>query len=162
MSLKRRLKAFWWGIRNFPRNVAHVIRWLPILWRDRDWDWTYLMRIYEFKLRNMSKCFKKYGHHVNSDRDAKQVLIAAELCKRLYKDEYADWMWDEIHQLEGEFVFEPTGHGTSRLTHPYSKISKEEAFRRGNIAMKHEQMMRKQDIDLLFKLHRKYLHCWWD
>ena len=83
------------AINDFFRNVRYgiwnIIQWTPIIWRDRDWDWYYLSRIMEFKLRKMNKAFVKYGHHVGSERDARQMLICAELLKRLQDDDAEDF-----------------------------------------------------------------------
>ena len=74
---------FYWiktGIRN-------VIRWIPVIWEDEDFDWAYLARVMEFKMRNMSNYLKNYGHHVNSDKDAKNLLICTNLLRRLIEDD---------------------------------------------------------------------------
>lgn len=72
-----------WGIKN-------IIRWTPVIWFDEDFDWSNLARVMEFKLRLMEKEFRVNGHHVNSKRDAKQVLICAELLNRMQKEDYYD------------------------------------------------------------------------
>jgi hypothetical protein len=70
----------WYGIIN-------IIRWIPVIWFDRDYDWAYLAEIMEYKLRRMSKLFED-GHHVLCKRDARRTLICAELLKRLRTEEY--------------------------------------------------------------------------
>jgi hypothetical protein len=92
-------------------GVRNLIRWFPIIWRDRDWDWCFLAAIMEFKLRRMSMCFKYHGHHVGNERHARQTLICAELLKRMRINDYykqADRIFpdrgrrwaDHIHVLE--------------------------------------------------------------
>ncbi len=71
-------------------GIKNLIIWFPIIWNDRDWDWAFLNRIMAFKLRRMSKLFKENGHHVNSEKDAKRMLICAILLERMEKDDYLD------------------------------------------------------------------------
>ena len=72
--------------RDFYYGVQNLVKWLPLIWHDRDWDWEYLAKIMEFKLRNMSKGFARYGTHSRADKDARDTLICAELLKRLIAD----------------------------------------------------------------------------
>lgn len=83
-------------------GIWNIFKWLPIVWRDRDWDWAYLFEAMEFKLRNMSALFKKYGHHVGSEKDAKRMLICAELLKRLREEDY---IFDKDFGKEREAFF---------------------------------------------------------
>ena len=84
------------GIRNnymlysLKRGIINLIRWFPIVWRDEDWDWAFLAEIMEFKFRNMSRCFKHCGHSVDSERQARNTLICAELLKRLREDGFGE------------------------------------------------------------------------
>lgn len=70
-------------------GIKNIIAWFPIIWQDRDWDWFFLARIMEFKMRNMSKALK-YGNHVGCEKDSKRLLICAELLKRLQEDSSDD------------------------------------------------------------------------
>jgi len=81
------LRSAFWSI---VRGVRNVIRWTPIIWYD-DWiDYTYLARIMEYKMRRDGKLFSKHGTLVNRDRTARELLICAELLKRLQDDESDD------------------------------------------------------------------------
>ena len=82
-TVHRNINAlFWWivdGIRN-------VIKWVPVIWGDFDYDWEFLARIMEFKLRNMSENFS--GTDITCcDKTAEETLICAELLKRLIDDD---------------------------------------------------------------------------
>jgi hypothetical protein len=77
-------------LNSIKRGIVNVIRWIPIVWNDNDWDWYYLSRVMEYKLRKMSKSFKEEGMCVGSEKRAKEMLICAELLKRLMKDDIDD------------------------------------------------------------------------
>lgn len=78
-----------WILHDIWRGIGNVIRWTPVIWLDRDYDWTYLAEIMEYKLRRMSKLFRK-GHHVLSEKDSRRMLICAELLKRLRTEYHLD------------------------------------------------------------------------
>lgn len=80
----------WWLLRNIITGIKNTIRWSPVIWKDQDWDWEYLADVMEYKFRRMSKLFKKYGHSIDSDKDARRTLICAELLKRLKNDNMDD------------------------------------------------------------------------
>jgi len=79
------LISMWWDIYH---GIGNIIRYVPVIWLDRDYDWSYLAEIMEYKLRRMSKLHKNHGHLLHSDRYAKQMLICAVLLKRLREDDY--------------------------------------------------------------------------
>lgn len=72
-----------YAARSIYHGVKNIIRWTPIVWDDADFDWEYLARIMEYKMRRMVKHFI-----VGSERYAHQLTICAELLKRLRDDDY--------------------------------------------------------------------------
>ena len=86
----------WMGY-SLKRGLCNIIRWTPIIWGDEDFDWCFLARVMEWKLHTMSSFFQKYGHHIGSSRDARQMLICAELLRRLREDE-SDGLDGLVHE----------------------------------------------------------------
>jgi hypothetical protein len=69
-------------------GIVNIIRWIPVIWFDRDDDWTYLAKVMEYKLDKMSNLFRDYGHLQNSDKYARETRICSELLKRLRTESY--------------------------------------------------------------------------
>jgi len=113
-------------------GVCNVIRWAPIIWVDFDWDYCFLLKIMEYKLRRMSSNLKD-GNTVNAARYARKALIAAELCKRIDDDRYYD---------------------TARKLYPRSN--------QYNHQYEYTKSIQKQDLDMLGRVFSKYLTHWWD
>ena len=42
-------------VNRFFRNVRNVIRWIPTLYKDREWDYSFMLEIEQKKLKNMIK-----------------------------------------------------------------------------------------------------------
>lgn len=76
-------------------GIKNLIRWFPIIWRDRDWDWVFLAEMMEYKLRRMSENLNK---NVRGE-DARQCLLCAELLKRLRADDISDKRLWYIHEI---------------------------------------------------------------
>lgn len=72
------------------RGIRNLIRWFPIIWSDADLDWEYLATIMEKKLRWMSAGFQKYSRHTGAKKDARNMLVCAELIKRLRDDNFEE------------------------------------------------------------------------
>ena len=96
-GIRKNIAGLFWDIRY---GIGNLIRWFPVIWRDRDWDWVHLSEILEFKLRSQATNELKYGRHKGSGRDARNMLICAELCRRLInEEEFArlERVWDTKH-----------------------------------------------------------------
>lgn len=72
-ELKWKLLEFWDLCRHPFLQTAQVISWLPILWRDRDWDHSYLMRIIHHKLNRMADHIDEHDMHTNSKEVAQTI-----------------------------------------------------------------------------------------
>lgn len=83
-----------WAIFN---GIGNLIRWAPVIWRDRDDEDHYLFAILEFKLSRMAAYFDRYFVQAGWDkkgnnwvRDVKRMRLCAALCRRIVSDDYED------------------------------------------------------------------------
>ena len=65
------------------QGIKNIIKWFPIIWRDRDFDWEFLANIMQFKMQNMSDYFKTADITEDSPQMAKELLICVEALKRM-------------------------------------------------------------------------------
>lgn len=67
----------------------NIIRWIPVIWNDRDWDWDFLAGIMETKLNWMAKSSTSWwsGH---SDVHGRQMRVCVQLLHRLREDDYVE------------------------------------------------------------------------
>jgi len=147
-------------------RIRHIIRWIPVIWQDHDFDHYYLYRIIEFKLQNMYNFFVSENSHVkHNPKHIHKLKICLLLLKRInndiiftndlaescfrppYRDKTEDFM-DRLIKLEsGNFLMKPFTEEQSRL---FKKF------------IKHESYLQQQDHDLLHQLIAKYYKVWWD
>jgi hypothetical protein len=120
-----------WDIRLGLRNLW---RWFPVVWQDRNDDYTYIVQVLEFKLRQVEDLERRHGRHTTSQRDAGRIHICAALCRRLAEDEYL----------------------MNAFGNPYTR----DRYDKGHTH--HSDMMAEQDIEYLGLMLRKHLRGWWN
>jgi len=160
-------------IRNLFRNIKYgienLILWFPIIWRDRNWDHVYIYDIFRHKLDLMEKNIRKYGNHVDAEKDSDKIKICVNLLDRLLKDKYHNNAYKDYYKKWGETQIEwgdenKSGSSLVKITHPNVKTDKDKKEERKHYkrCMDHEQYLKEQDLDLLFKTMRKHIQKWWD
>lgn len=77
-----------YSVQGFFENVHRVISWIPIVWKDRDWDYAYLLNIIRYKLGRMEYGFEHFDIGAEAQKRAREVHIANLLLDRIKKDEY--------------------------------------------------------------------------
>ena len=84
-------------------GFKNLFTWLPIIWRDRNWDYWFLLRIILFKLKLMEKCLKR-------EQESRKLHICVLLLQRLVEDEYETKLFD-LHEKKwgkAKFTIYPT------------------------------------------------------
>ena len=69
------------------RRIRTIIALLPLLWKDQDWDYCFLVRIIQFKLRRMANCIEKNDIVVSAPEIAAQMREVVE-----HLDKFSDTM----------------------------------------------------------------------
>jgi hypothetical protein len=77
-------------IKHFFKRVRNLYRWLPIIWKDQDWDYWHTFEILKTKLKFQSEHFRKYGYHVSSERDAERMELCIRLIDKVQNEYYLD------------------------------------------------------------------------
>ena len=76
-------------------GISNLWAWLPIIWKDRDWDSWFIYQIIEFKLRRQSNYIGRKDRHTRAQEDAKDM---------------ADGQYGKHHE-NGDVNFSPLPHG---------------------------------------------------
>ncbi len=156
------------------RRVKRIIAWIPVLWKDEDWDPAYLFEILRFKIFRMRQEIEKNKRHIGYEKTVRDMKIAESLLARMG---FSDFYWNLSQQLEGEEkrgdchcpeeilgfepeafdskTGEPTLHRMIDFSCPYCQKARSRWHKRKNVK-------EKADFDYLFiHLHKK-IHRWWD
>jgi hypothetical protein len=77
-----------WRIRQFKRRLINLFRWLPVIWKDEQWDHYYIYEILKHKLIIMSNSIRTKGNHTLAEYDADRMMLAVRLINKVQNEEY--------------------------------------------------------------------------
>jgi hypothetical protein len=99
----------WWKFEGkyyhkyFIYGIKNLWKWLPIIWKDRDWDQHYIYTILKTKLEFQAKYIYNRDWHTEAKRDVERMMVIIKLIERqqndFYKTEYIDY-----HDIKFEFI----------------------------------------------------------
>ena len=174
------------SIKRFIGNVYNLIRWFPVIWKDRDWDDHYIWEILKFKLKNQAKYIGDRDIHTRAKYDAEKMMLCVRLIDKI-QDEYylmehmdyheSDYNWldieDEPDYKELEIVevserydeyFNQHRAAVRKILankeHQIFELTEEKYKKRLAMNLSHYNEKRAQDI--LFRLLNRDIRGWWD
>lgn len=165
--------APYWFI-NFWDGIKNILRWIPILYKDKDWDDYFIFEILKFKLKNQAEYIGYHDRHVSAKRDAEVMMLCVRLIEKV-QDEYYGTEYHDYHESEIIFVDSESHPGMYEMEtiekserydeyfKKYPRIAKqfttEDKGRKAfNIARINEERAHK----LLFKVLEQNIRRWWD
>ena len=150
-------------------GLKNYWKWRKIIYNDSWWDSHFLFDIMRFKIEQMETGFRNHGWGVMSEKDADKMKICKLLLDRIIKDDYYDNVFKYHYEKWGESEFTWNDTEDPELVSleitcknaitDDDKIQEREEFRN---LMGREGVLKKQDIDYLFKLMSKHILYWWD
>lgn len=176
---------------DFTEGIRNIIRWAPVIYRDRDWDQHFIYEILKTKLEFQAKYIGDRDFHTEAKRDAERMRLVAKLIKleqeEFYRMEYMDYE-------ENEYWFEPCENNSELYEWKHKNISERHAeyfakyprqykrvlngegrFARGReegyivdptdthkLAMEIAHMNQDRCRKLLFKIMEENISSWWD
>ncbi len=145
------MQLYW--IRNTYNNIKRVLRWLPTIWNDRDWDSHYLLRIMRFKLERMRLNMQANCRHVGWEKTVKEIRLAELLIGRLLGD------YEDLEDIDGSnAIFKEHCSCIPRNDENIFGRSCKNCFRQWKLKNQQEKDTRK----LLFKHMARQMDKWWD
>lgn len=91
---------------DFIRGLKNLLKWFPIIWRDRDFDDSFIFEILKFKIQKTAIYIGTNDRHTTAKRDSEIMLMCVRLIERVQKEyyaaEYIDYMESEFEWLDIE------------------------------------------------------------
>lgn len=171
-------------IKDFRRGVLNLFTWLPIVWKDRNWDSHYILDVLKFKIKNTRDYILKANRiaDYHQERINRYCTLSIKLIdlvsEERYEMEYLDYFdsefnWDPI-DIEGEPHFKldikELGDRKEMFFKKYPLIYKQvlnECKDNKEIDVKWiAHLMSRKNHErakkLLFKILEQELPYWWD
>ncbi len=189
-------KVYWktigWRIKEFKSSVNKLIRWFPIIWKDRDWDDHYIWEIMKNKLRWQAKYIGDRDFHTRADMDARRMRLCANLMDKV-QDEFYSSEYMDYHESKWDFLDIPDKPGYKELDMQTTSEHFDDYFKKYPLAYKKVLVDKKLQIfgieardgetevdakqriamnigyynhnrarKLLFKIMEENIEGWWD
>lgn len=132
-------------LRKFIRFIKRLCCWLPVLWKQEDWDYDYLYDLIEIKLKEIRECLDKDTLVIDSKKHVKQINICLA-----YLDRYRNWE-NYIEFPHDEIKFEKLENGCSRMI----------TSTKTNITCKKAHAFEKFNYDMFWKRFLQWHQHWW-
>lgn len=168
-----------WRIRYFLTGVKNIFRWIPTLYKDRDWDSWYIYNILQKKIEYQRKEIINANRHTQIDGDNRDMTIALNLLERVKEDYYSTEYLDyderkyEFIEVEDnpnlkEIVKTVLSENYDEFLKKYQSSVRKVLKEKGDdlekdvlchyVARHNQEKARK----LLFKLLEQKIERWWD
>ena len=198
-AARRWYKRVWSGIslrwqndwKYIPKDIKQGIKnlkyWLPVIWKDRNWDSNYIFTILSHKIKAQSKYIGDRDIHARAKRDAEVMMTCVRLIElvkeEFYGGEYSDYhktkhWFEPCEDEEGYSIWESRilEENFDEYFKKYPLIYKrvingEGPFKFDNvvdtknkqrIAMNIGHINHERARKLLFKTMEQYIEGWWD
>lgn len=173
----------WWRFearyyhRDFVSGIKNLIRWFPVIWKDRDWDGHFIWELMIQKLKFQAKYIGDRDWHVNAKRDAEIMMTCVRLMERVqsehYQMEYIDYYEakhefvdtddPEFKELKTKYISDSFDDYFKKYPLMYKRITKkypkEDRYAIGRY-MSYERHNRARRI--LFTLMERNIERWWE
>lgn len=161
-------------------GISNIIKWAPIIYKDRNWDDHYIFEILKFKLIQQREELVGGNRHMGVEEINKYITICLNLIEHIqeetYNLEYQDFVRERVW-------FSDNGDGTSTWNSEiedenfsgyfkkYSNqvrklLQKQPRLRlpdhRMELALKLSDLNQKRCQTLLFKILDNKINHWWD
>lgn len=170
-----------WRLRYFKYSVKNLIKWFPIIWKDRDWDDYYIWEILKTKLKYQSESISENDNHTRAQYDAEKMRTCINLIEKIqqefYSMEYLDYEESKFNfvdceikghkQLEIDVISERYDEYISKYPLQYRRAMNVEEWpyfekNKKTITMWISNQNQKRCQQLLFKMLDRHILNWWD
>ena len=180
----------WWKFdgryyhKDFIKGVKNLIRWFPVIWKDRDWDYRYIWDLNIQKLKFQSKYIGNNDNHTRAKRDAQIMMTCVRLMEKIkdndYEVEHQEYYnsnvtfipkilesGEKVYTYDSKVISENFDNYFKKYPSTYKKVIKQlesenEEFDKQRIALRLSIENHKKAKRILFKLMEEYIEYWWD
>ena len=185
--------SLWWKFegryyhKNLKQGLKNLWYWLPVIWKDRNWDQHFIYEVLKHKLKAQSNYIGRRDWHTRAQQDARNMRICVKLIEKIQDDfyqlEYADYAKDKhwfepckdkegYSEWKSENVWEKYNDYFKKYPLVYKRvINGERIFEFDNvvdikskqkIAMNIAHINHDRAHKLLFNIIQKNIEGWWD
>ena len=173
-----KLKNIWRNITYWPRRkwrqIKNVIGWIPVIWKQFDFDYRYSLDVFKHQLMKQAKYMDSDNAiGVYSKYDAEKIRMVVRLMDKVYDEEYACEYQQKLKDKYGEdvndwvFLDIPDRPGFNSINSKFEVDEKyvdlrEQIKEDSDKWFKESHDKQERAHKLLYKLLEFYIRRWWD
>jgi hypothetical protein len=178
VSFRIRCTRIW---NNVKYGILNLIKWFPVIWNDRNWDYFYANQIFIRKLELMRDHFYKENYVEGSRLCGLRINTVINILKKVqadeYRTEYLEYYshdfninndgtlhWDDnpYDNLGAFFDKYPRLYKQALKSLKYNKIGNSDNYARLRIAIHMCTIKQQRASDLAYKIISTNSPGWWD
>lgn len=161
-------------VKQFFKRIYNLYRWFPIIWKDQDWDHSFIYEILKFKLKNQAEYIGGKDRYVGAKRDAEIMMTCVRLIDKVqnewYGCEYQDYHESKLkfidsishpgsYEMEIEYISEHLHDYFKKYPRIYKQVAGKDKY---EIAFRIAHINEERAHKLLFKILEQNIRRWWD
>jgi hypothetical protein len=167
-----------WRVRYFLTGCKNIVRWVPTLYKDKDWDEWYIYTILQKKIEFQRKEIIYANRLMQVDRDNRDMTIVLNLIERVKEDyygiEYLDYSEtkfrfepiegdDDRYSLEQDVISENYNTYLKKYPSSVRKVSKEKPdLNKEDLCFWVAKHNEEKAHNLLHRVLKERIRRWWD
>lgn len=162
-----------YNIMKFLTRVKRLIRWIPVIWKQYDFDYNYALDVFKLKLTELAEFLESDKAHTSSAKvNAGKIRTVLKLMDKVYNGDYETEYQYKLNEEYGEELLEfklipcENKEGYSELKYSYELTETPEKIaeinaRQGELI---RESIEKRDRahKLLWELIEHNIQKWWD
>ena len=163
-------------IKQFFRRIYNLYRWFSIIWKDQDWDHSFIFDILKFKLKNQAEYIGYHDRHMSAKRDAEIMMLCVRLIEKV-QDEWYGREYFNYHKSDMRFIPSESHPGSYEMEVEILEENFDDYFKKypliyrmvpdlnapkDEIAFHIAKINEKRAHKLLFTILEQNIRKWWD
>jgi len=145
--------------REFIQGIKNIYAYLPVIYKDRDWDFSFYEQLMLFKFKRMHKTLSKRHWPTEVNYERTRSLKALKICINILERRTNDFYFDNFSYLiDQDIAFVKVGE--------FYEIGKDyqisSNMKKYNTLKAKSWAIEKRDYKLYHKLILEYSEYWWD
>lgn len=167
-----------WRIRHFLQGVQNIIRWIPIIYKDKDWDDYYITKMLQKKIEHQREYLVNSNRHTRVDQDNYWMTVVLNLIERDHEEcygiEYQEYVKEDlVFNDDRSITFKLTEDNSDAYLYKYRNalrrmikenyMNAQDKMNNGrSLAFLLSRYNQDRCHKLLYKILERHLQSWWD
>jgi len=164
-------------------GVKNLIKWFKIVWKDRDYDDSFIFDVLKFKIENTANYIEKTNRFVGSEYEVTRMRLCVKLIERIQSEHYGmeymdfeetkykfvpvegkDLNGESFYEMKSEVVKDELEDFFKKYPNTYKNIIKKNGSDVSNhyVAIQIGRHNQEKAKRLLFNVLNKHIESWWD